>query len=248
MGDGGQEEGWVVCRIFKKKNHHKTLDRDTPIPITTTTSSSQTTSSLLLDSCNDGALEQIIQYMGRTCKEIEEDDDGGGGGRLLLRPIDTSSVVINSRGCPEGRFSKLPSLESPNSTSSQNGCYQPINPEMGINSSNSSNNNQVGSTNQIISSYQLDSACSSNWAAFDRLVASQLNGQMEVSNMIYYGDQPPTTALRGTASFSSKSSSLYHATAAVDYTTDADQLWSFARLSSSLSSPDPLCHVSDTPI
>ena len=26
IGDGGQEEGWVVCRIFKKKNHLKTLE------------------------------------------------------------------------------------------------------------------------------------------------------------------------------------------------------------------------------
>lgn len=247
IGDGGQEEGWVVCRIFKKKNHHKTLDS----PISTTTTSSLTTetaSSLLLDSCNDGALEQIIQYMGRTCKEIEEEEEDAAGtatGRLL-RPIDTSSVVINaaSGSYLDGRFSKLPNLESPNSTSTHN-CYQPI-------------NNQVGPADPIIvSGYQLESSASAaaaphNWAAFDRLVASQLNGQIEVSNMIYYSDQLPTTTLRGTTSFSSKSSSSSYnaaaAAAAQDYNNVDTELWSFARLSSSLSSTDPLCHVSDTQI
>ncbi|KAA0039760.1 hypothetical protein IC582_027212 [Cucumis melo] len=244
IGDGGQEEGWVVCRIFKKKNHHKTLDS----PMSTTTN--ETTSSLLLDSCNnDGALDQIIHYMGRTCKEIieedQEDEDGiGMGAGRLLHPIDTSSVVINGSGSYlDGRFSKLPSLESPNSTSTHN-CYQPI-------------NNHMGPTDpMIVSGYQLDSSSVSsaphNWAAFDRLVASQLNGQVEVSNMIYYSDQlPTTTTLRGTTSFSSKSSSSSYnavvaaaATATQDYNNVDTELWSFARLSST----DPLCHVSDTTI
>ncbi|XP_038875770.1 NAC domain-containing protein 43 [Benincasa hispida] len=245
IGDGGQEEGWVVCRIFKKKNHHKTLDS----PMSSTTA--ETTSSLLLDSCNDGALEQIIHYMGRTCKEIIEEDQeeedsigvGVGGGRLL-RPIDTSSAVINGGGSYlDSRFSKLPNLESPNSTSTHS-CYQPI-------------NNHMGPTDPMIisgSGYQLEpssfSAAPHNWAAFDRLVASQLNGQIEVSNMIYYSDQLPTPTLRGTASFSSKSSSSSYnaanaaAAVAQDYNNVDTELWSFARLSSS----DPLCHVSNTPI
>lgn len=241
IGEGGQEEGWVVCRIFKKKNHHKTLDS----PMSTTTT--ETTSSLYLDSCNDGALEQIIHYMGRTCKEIieedqEEDDTVGVGSGRLLRPIATSSVVIGGGGSYlDGRFSKLPNLESPNSTSTHN-CYQPI-------------NNHLGPTDpMIISGYQPESSSLSaatpphNWAAFDRLVASQLNGQIEVPNMIYYSDQLPTPTLRGTTSFSSKSSSSSYNAAAVaaaqDYNNVDTELWSFARLSST----DPLCHVSDTPI
>ncbi|XP_023006592.1 NAC domain-containing protein 43 [Cucurbita maxima] len=237
IGDGGQEEGWVVCRIFKKKNHHKTLDS----PVSTTITESP--SSLLLNSCNDGALEQIFHYMGQTCKDIEDGDgdgDGGGGGRLLS-PIDTSS----GGSYLDGRFSKLPNLESPNSTSTHN-CHQPI-------------NNHVGPTDPIlIPGYQLESSSAAaaasaphNWAAFDRLVASQLNGQIEVSNMIYYSDQLPTPpTLRGTTSFSSKSSSSsYTAAAGQDYNNVDTELWSFAKLSSSLSSSsDPLCHVSNTPI
>ncbi|PIN08397.1 hypothetical protein CDL12_19025 [Handroanthus impetiginosus] len=43
----GQEDGWVVCRVFKKKNYHKTLES----PVTPR---------------NDGVVDQILMYMGRS--------------------------------------------------------------------------------------------------------------------------------------------------------------------------------------
>ncbi|KAK6260490.1 hypothetical protein SCA6_014964 [Theobroma cacao] len=228
MGEGTQEEGWVVCRIFKKKNHHKTLD--SPISSSLTAE----TRNLMFSSSNEGALEQILEYMGRNCKEDSEANNG----TRFLRPIETAI----SSGYPDS-FMKLPSLESPNSTSSQN-CYQP----MMTGNEGSITNQLSGDPNSV---YHNDSGLT-NWAALDRLVASQLNGQTETSrqlacfndhNMAYCS---PTDhhdlqlpALRSSSISSGRS---YHGTHQ-DYNSEID-LWSFTRSSSSsLSSSDPLCHV-----
>ncbi|XP_021280279.1 NAC domain-containing protein 43-like [Herrania umbratica] len=228
MGEGTQEEGWVVCRIFKKKNHHKTLDSPVSSSLTAETRN------LMFSSSNEGALEQILEYMGRNCKEDSEANNN----TRFLRPIETAI----SSGYPDS-FMKLPSLESPNSTSSQN-CYQPM-----ITGNEGSITNQLsGDPNSV---YHNDSGLT-NWAALDRLVASQLNGQTETSrqlacfndhNMAYcsatdhHDLQLP--ALRSSSISSSRS---YHGTHQ-DYNSEID-LWSFTRSSSSsLSSSDPLCHV-----
>lgn len=54
-GEGGQEEGWVVCRVFKKKNliTHKISDSS----LNTTTWSSS------INSCNQGTLEEMLHSM-----------------------------------------------------------------------------------------------------------------------------------------------------------------------------------------
>lgn len=68
-----QEDGWVVCRVFKKKN--------------VVFSSSFQQKNLDVMNC-DGALRQILQYMGRSCKEES-----------------TTSTAIEA--------TKLPALQSP---------------------------------------------------------------------------------------------------------------------------------------
>lgn len=100
-GEGGQEEGWVVCRVFKKKNltTHKISDT-TPLNINATTWSSSLSS---INSCNQGTLEEMLQSMASPSTT----DD----------PIDAD----NTR-----RFSKLPGLYSttPNSSCrTQTNCY-----------------------------------------------------------------------------------------------------------------------------
>lgn len=103
--EGGQEEGWVVCRVFKKKNlGHKSSDGP---PITTWSSSS-------INSCNEGTLEEMLQSIGTPSRRDHE-------------LLDSDS---NSR-----RFSKLPGLysTSPNSSScrtQQTNCYQPVHVQM----------------------------------------------------------------------------------------------------------------------
>ncbi|KAM7472351.1 hypothetical protein LguiA_010534 [Lonicera macranthoides] len=75
MGEMLQEEGWVVCRIFKKKNHYKkTFDNSPNISASSSmiTCDAVTTERLMIDSTynDEGTLEQILhQPMGRPCKE-----------------------------------------------------------------------------------------------------------------------------------------------------------------------------------
>ncbi|KAF8106963.1 hypothetical protein N665_0129s0032 [Sinapis alba] len=91
-----QDEGWVVCRIFKKKNLHKTLN--SPIGGASHSGGGDTARATSSSSqmFNDDTLEQFLELMGRSCKE-----------ELNLDP-----------------FMKLPNLESPNSqTTVNNSCH-----------------------------------------------------------------------------------------------------------------------------
>ncbi|KAH1081084.1 hypothetical protein J1N35_020845 [Gossypium stocksii] len=217
MGEGTQEEGWVVCRIFKKKNHHKTVDNPN------SSSLGSESRNHMLSACNEGELEQILEHMRRNCNE----EGVANNSWRLMRPIETA--ISNSY--PDS-FMKLPSLESPNSTSSQN-CYQP----MMVDNEGSITNQVSGDPNSRLT----------NWAALDRLVASQLNGQTETSRQlacfndhsISMGYSNPSAdhhhhdlqspALRYNRSYNG----------AQDYNSEMD-LWSLTRSSSS---SDPLCHV-----
>lgn len=225
----------MVCRIFKKKNHHKTVESSSPMSSSSITAETRTQ---LLNSSDEGALEQIFQHMGRTCKE---DNNEANNSRRFLRSIDT---VINNGSTLHDRFMKLPTLESPNSTSSQN-CYQPIHVQM------IPENEAAPITPHPV--YHLDTGLNDDWAALDRLVASHLNGQTDTSKQLACFNDPsmpfssPTdhndhdSQLLQPRSSSSTTRS-YHPTQ--DYNTEID-LWSFTR--SCLQSSDPLCHISNTP-
>lgn len=247
MGEGTQEEGWVVCRIFKKKNHHKTLDS----PISSSLNA-EITRNHMFSACNEGALEQMLEYMGRNnCKE--DDSEENNSARFLIRPIDTA-MISNIGYCNRDSFMKLPSLESPNSNSCTQNCYQPM----------MTDNNEGSITNNSVYQNVDSSSGLTNWAALDRLVASQLNGQTETSRQLAcFNDQNmphcasinthhhdhdlQLPALRSSSSSSillSSNRSNYHGTTH-DYNSSEIDLWSFTRSSStlSLSSSDPLCHV-----
>jgi hypothetical protein len=89
MGEAAQEDGWVVCRIFKKKNLNKTLDRAMSSSPITADTRNQT-----LSSCNEGSLDQMLHYMGSTCKEeniIVLDIFG-----LLTQQSTMSTMIIDS--------------------------------------------------------------------------------------------------------------------------------------------------------
>ena len=87
---------------------------------------------------HEGAFEEMLQYIGsKTCKEEIFDHH--------LHPINTgiSNNHINGYHDHDDRFLKLPSLESPNSTSSHN-YYQPIihNEDMGMHQNEGTVNSQ----------------------------------------------------------------------------------------------------------
>ncbi|ONK69877.1 uncharacterized protein A4U43_C05F27740 [Asparagus officinalis] len=65
MGEANnQEDGWVVCQVFKKKNLlHKSSDSpNNSTPSITVDAKTH----FLLHSQSDSALDQILQYMGRS--------------------------------------------------------------------------------------------------------------------------------------------------------------------------------------
>ncbi|KHN06358.1 NAC domain-containing protein 43 [Glycine soja] len=212
MGDAAQEEGWVVCRIFKKKNHLKTLD--SPL------ASGEDRRSHLFDSCDEGALEQILEQMGRSCKE-ESSYEGN------YRNYGRQRRVIHN--APGG---------DPNNNN--NNMVHPL---------------EVGSGGGGLT----------NWAALDRLVASQLNGQTDASRQLACAFNDPTMYctsdhhdLHQIPTLRSSSTSAAHtrpspAPAFInpttqDFTSEID-LWNFTRSTSSLlASSEPLCHVSNTSV
>ncbi|KAG8663693.1 NAC domain-containing protein 43 [Manihot esculenta] len=239
VGEAAQEEGWVVCRIFKKKNHHKSPDR----PLSSSPITSEARTNQMFHSFNEGALDQIFQYMGWSCKE---ENEANSNTARFLSPTDRT--INNGYRHDSNRCMKLPSLESPNSSSSQN-VYAAMMNEGSI-------SDQVISTDPS-SVYPLDSGLTS-WTALDRLVAFQLNGQSENSrhlgcfndpNMGYcipieqphHGLQFPT--LR--SSFSLSSSRPYQGSHQ-DYTSEVE-LWNFNTRSPS-STSDPICHVSKSTV
>lgn len=269
IGDGSQEEGWVVCRIFKKKNHLKTLDS----PLASSISGEGGRRSHLFDACDEGALEQILQQMGRgsSCKEENNYDQANYNnyGRFV-RPFDNNGGGGGGGGYHDNRFLKLPSLESPKSASmdtndnndNNNNGYHPVIPvEMAIENNEGSftihHPLEASPSSMVVTSGGL-----TNWAALDRLVASQLNGQpcFNDPTMVFctgsdhHDLQLPT--LRSSSSSSSTSSHAARAgpvpaaaymTPAQDhhYTTTSEiDLWNFARSTSS----EPLCHVSNTSV
>ncbi|KAK1285164.1 NAC domain-containing protein 43 [Acorus calamus] len=101
VGDALQEDGWVVCRIFKKKNQHKAI-----ATIPNNSSSIMNDSKMqVFQSDGNGPLEQILQSMGRSssCKQ-EKEFNNNNNKRCLRAPIDAIE---------HERFMKLPALEIP---------------------------------------------------------------------------------------------------------------------------------------
>ncbi|WOK98169.1 hypothetical protein Cni_G06879 [Canna indica] len=180
-----QEDGWVVCRVFKKKSNHKA--GESPKNSSSVTSDAKT--QLMHPDGGGGALDQILQYMSRSCRrEISGD----------LHHM----------------FMKIPAL-SPMATPSL-----------------PNHNRYTGDDNQA--SYDLprrEEPGVGSWAAFDRLLASQLNGtSTEEPKALQCCDVDQNCLF----AFSS-SERMAHA-GADDYEHGDGDLWSLTGTSSSLSS------------
>ncbi|KAF5201971.1 Nac domain-containing protein [Thalictrum thalictroides] len=226
-----QEEGWVVCRVYKKKSHHKSLD--SACNSTNMTSISKTQ---MLNSNNDGALDQNIQYMGRTCKKESDNinnfhfinNNNNSNMRVSRSPFE---ATIGG-----DRFMQLPALESPtffDQASTSQACYHPIEAQMITELESNTSNNIFNSVYQSTTGLAL--------SELDCLVASHLNGQTDTSQQLACFNDPNflfcTTTTNNNCHHDhdlqlpqlrqSANSRLYHQSGIhQDYNSDID-LWNF---------------------
>ncbi|KAH9625921.1 hypothetical protein KSS87_023441 [Heliosperma pusillum] len=241
IGEFQQEEGWVVCRIFKKKNHIKTLDSSI-INNTSNMTIDQSHYSTILDSPSDdndhddnndqGALEQIFQTLGTPQNK----------NNIITR----SSLFHNNLDI--NKFMKLPSLdESPNYTTSQlsPSYYHPMHLQ-----------------NDVVLDVKVsETELGGDWATLDRLVATHLNGHtMDSMASIFSSSSSSSTTvdlhhdhdaniqLPCLRSPSSGNKNYHNApnnninNNNNNNTLDNYNLWSFTRSTLPI---DPLCHVSE---
>ncbi|KAI3822070.1 hypothetical protein L1987_09651 [Smallanthus sonchifolius] len=210
--DSTQEDGWVVCRVFKKKNYHKALDQSPQRSLSTSMDSRTQLQSLN----KDGVLDQLLVYMSstRSCKqEIESLNSNHNTMHQSMNPI---------TGRPS--FYHLPRLENPTNFD-QGLTFKPH------------------VTTDTDSHERLD-----NWADLERLVATQINGQVDSTKQLYscYGEPNEDFCFPLDHEEQEPSQFCDSTTTARPnqvYTSEID-LWSFARSSSTSTSGDPLCHLS----
>ncbi|KAL5764337.1 hypothetical protein ACOSQ2_016931 [Xanthoceras sorbifolium] len=237
-GESVTEDGWVVCRVFRKKNYQKALDSPKSSPACLDSKSQQ-----MLSSSNDVVLDQILLYMqGRTpC------NNNNNNNMRLLTPNDQP-----------GRFMHLPRLESPTlqQPSIPIASTPPFDQDRIFKSCYQAIDDILTETTVLSPASALHTKSGLNdWVALDRLVASQLNGSQvdtsktlscfsDDSNTVFNlcpGDvddhhdhyvQQPNSNQQG-------SDHHHHQM----YSTEND-IWSFTKSSSSPSLSDPLCHLS----
>ncbi|MCL7048773.1 hypothetical protein MKW94_008662 [Papaver nudicaule] len=243
--EGIQEEGWVVCRVFKKKNHQKSVHE----PVLHNSMLSSSSSSMMIakaqllnsSSSDEASLDQILHYMGRSCKQESEIHNNASNTRFLRQ--------FNER------FMQLPSLESPTLLSSLHHqedidvVHEPV-----YESSIISNQSNVNIE------HICEPAGINDWAALDRLVASHLNGdQSETTKQQYACFNDSSLEFCAASNNNHENQQLHHhfqspqirqqqqvATRSsfhVDYNSSEMDLWNFTSryLSSSSASTDPLC-------
>ncbi|CAD6340431.1 unnamed protein product [Miscanthus lutarioriparius] len=226
-----EQEGWVICRVFKKKNlvHHgqssgaasvtaagsKMAAAAAPMESSPSHCSSVTVSdysnkqqaqAMLQHSASDDALDHILQYMGGGSKQPDTKPallDHHHHHHVAAAAATTTAACPAPAGGLYGKFMKLPPLEH-----AGGGGLLPSPPgacEYGA---------------------AADASGIADWDALDRLAAYELNGLFDASkNMAAFFDVEPSAA--AAATFSSSSSA--HASAAVD-----GDLWSLARSVSAL--------------
>jgi hypothetical protein len=236
----------VVCRVFKKKHHHKESSgggggggkhgggggRDGG-------NKEAAVNHGLHYSSSDDALDNILQYMGRSCKQEHEPgllspQLGGGAGRAAgryLRPIET---VLDRHG-----FMKLPPLESPSSAAALTTTPPHV---------SAAGDDAAAAATAGGDDFLLHGGVSgiTDWAMMDRLVASHLNGQAPDAAAAAPAAAADHLCFDGGAD-DADGLAFYTARLLGGGGGSEDDLWSFTRTSSSsapATSTERLSHVS----
>lgn len=229
------EDGWVVCRVFRKKNYLKTLES----PKSNSSSTGHDLKTHMLSSGgNDGVLDQILHYMGRTCKM--ESDSLNNINNIPIPDNNPRMLVGNNGGINDGfhdheRFMHLPRLESPTLPSL---CYQSIE-DMLTETEHRGGCCGGGGNNETKNGVN-------DWVTLDQLVASQLSGQVETSKQLScFSDPNAVFSLCHDDGIQLSHLNLQRSNQSSQvYSNNDNDLWSLTKSSSSPSSSDPLCHLS----
>lgn len=237
IGEANSEDGWVVCRVFKKKNYHKAIMESSQNSLMDTGNHHH-----LLPS-KDGILDRILVYMGRTTSSSCKQENGTNNSVLIDHQgeDDISSMhFLNNNNNPmmmhsaaaavgsnaDVNFMHLPRLESPSNIFNQDCTSFGASPD------------------------QPSSSGLSDWVALDRLVASQLNGHdhdhhhQEEEAFCFPGFDHNNNNQRSIIRSHHQAESEEAAAGQQVYGGGEVDFWSFARTPSTSSSSDPLCHLS----
>ncbi|KAK3429544.1 NAC domain-containing protein 43 [Eucalyptus grandis] len=246
-GDASPEEGWVVCRVFKKKNYQKTLDSPKS-PSSSTSMDSKAMQQMLAATANDGVLDQILSYMGRTCKVESETPTKLNLSHNNYNHNNNIKYPVSNTDLLHGKFMHLPRLESP---------ILPLIPVASppFDHQDCSFKLSYHSLDEMLaetSGHQgIGRSPTPDWVAMDRLVASQLNGQVaETPKQLSscFSDDPGSDvgglSMDDEVQFShTKLSNKPSGQQSLEmYGCESNDLWSFTKTSTS--SSDPLRHLS----
>ncbi|KAG6579588.1 NAC domain-containing protein 12, partial [Cucurbita argyrosperma subsp. sororia] len=168
------EDGWVVCRIFKKKSYQKCVDSPK--------ASGSDSDVRLLNANNDGVLDQILHYMGRTCKlEMESFSNINYNNQSSRLILNSKNNIEDQQQKVDKSFMHLPRLDSPTTVPSIVSHHQLETTPFDYNII--FNHEMLLEPTEPMPELVHDRPMVKldNWVALDRLVASQLNGHNERS-------------------------------------------------------------------
>lgn len=223
MCDSGQEDGWVVCRVFKKKNYNKTVDqspqRSSSAPSIDSTPQMQSLKDLNVH-------DQFLAYInGRESCKQETDS--------LANIITTHNYNSMQQLMNPIKIQDLGLFDQDSRFQAHDSMIQLL----------------TKAKNSRDHEHEHEHEHLDNWADVDRLVASQLNGQPRSLKHMYAcynesNDQDMYFPLDHDDQESPhEPSCMAKPNDQAAYTSEID-LWSFAQSSSQSSSPDPFYHLS----
>ncbi|PWA94035.1 NAC domain-containing protein [Artemisia annua] len=162
--DYSHEEGWVICRVFKKKNYHKSLENP-QMPV-----SSIDTNAHLQSLDKDCVIEQLLMYMdNRSCKQENDNfTTNHDGMQQLVNPI--NDLMIHLPRLDSSTMTTSPPVSSA-TFDDQGSCLKAYNSVSDLLTDvEHPRNNGFNMVDEY--------ACN-KWADLDKFVASQLNAYEE---------------------------------------------------------------------
>ncbi|GJR38071.1 NAC domain-containing protein 43-like protein [Tanacetum coccineum] len=164
--DYSHEEGWVICRVFKKKNYHKSLESPQR-----SVSTSVDTKAHLESLDQDRVIEQLLMYMdSRSCKqEIDNFTTNPDALPQLVNPI--NDLMIHLPRLDSSTMTTSPPVSSA-TFDDQGSCLKAFNSVSDLLTDNVEHPRTNG-FNMVE-----EDECN-KWADLDKFVASQLNAYEE---------------------------------------------------------------------